>query len=73
MASKLVLGQPVEVNIILASGGAFQPLTHVWSAGYVFHGFRGDLAVVKQVKPGLFSGCLINYAQEGVRSAKVQL
>ena len=67
MASNLILGQPVEVNVILFSNEWPKPPTKVWSAGYVLESFRGDLAVVRQVKEGLFQGCLINYNLTDVR------
>ena len=64
---KLTIGQPVEVNVTLLSNGITMAPTKVWSAGYVLEGFRDGMAVVKQVKPGLFCNCLTNYALEDVR------
>jgi hypothetical protein len=70
MASKLVLGQPVAVNVVLCSNAWPEPPTKVWTAGFVLESFRGErVAVVKQVKSGLFEGCLFNFLLEDVRDA----
>ncbi len=58
--SNLVLGQPVEVNQIWASRGGLHTPIKSWFSDYVLHAIINNVAVVKQVKPGLFEGCLIN-------------
>jgi len=65
--ARLTLGEPVEVHLILASGGVLEAPIKSWSAGYVLQGIIDNLAVVKQVKPGVFEGCLTNYDLEDVR------
>jgi hypothetical protein len=66
--TKLVIGEPVEVNKIIASNAWPLPPTKVWTSGYTLEGIIDDTAVVKQVGSGLFEGCLINYALEDVRA-----
>lgn len=67
-------GQPVEANKVLCSNEWPEPPTKIWVPGYTFEGFRGNLVVVKQVKPGLFEGCNFNfnfnYDQDDVREIK---
>ena len=65
--SNLVIGEPVEVNKIIASNAWPEPPTKVWTKGYILEGIIDDTAVVKQVGTSLFGGCLINYALEDVR------
>jgi hypothetical protein len=66
----LTPGQSVEVNEILCSNAWPEPPSKGWVSGYVVQGFRGNLVVVKQVKPGLFEGCTLNYDLKDVREIK---